>query len=170
LAYSLVHQLGASALRVYPHGLFAALVPPYRWSEDEVAALAGQLAVDLSRQGLPVRHAGSFGFDFMAVEAFFDTEINRPVTRIAVGDLPSMTYTRVADAIAGWWARLITMRECHPASDKNHFVGPHFAPYSPPAGRSVGAWAAAPIIGREHSQRCGKATSPDPCGGNADAP
>ena len=110
LARMLVQQLGASAVRVYPHGLFTALVPPHRWSEDEVASAAEELATDLSRRGFPVFHAGSFGFDFTAVEAFFDTEIDRPVMRVAIGDLPLTICAQVANAIAGWWARRCRLR------------------------------------------------------------
>jgi len=47
-----------------------------------------------------VRHTGSFGFDFVAVEGFFDTEIDRHVIRIAVGDLPAGIAAEVAEQIA----------------------------------------------------------------------
>jgi hypothetical protein len=99
----LVRQLGSAAVRVYPHGLFTALLPVRRWSESDAAIAAEELAVALAERGLPVRHAGSFGFDFIAVEAFIDTLIDRPVMRIAIGDLPSAVCARVGEKIAGWW-------------------------------------------------------------------
>jgi hypothetical protein len=105
LTRMLVRQLGASTLQEYPHGLLMALVPLRQWSESEAASTAEELATDLSCQGLPIHHAGSFGFDFMAVEVYFDTEINCSVVRIAIGDLPMEICARIADAVAGWWAR-----------------------------------------------------------------
>jgi hypothetical protein len=92
------------------HGLFTALVPPHQWSEGEVASTAKELATDLSRRGFPVFQAGSFGFNFTAVEAFFDTEIDRSVMRVAIGDLPLTICAQVANAIAGWWARRCCLR------------------------------------------------------------
>lgn len=104
LAYILRRELGSSALRAYPHGLFAALMPPYPWGDAEATAAADDIAASLARQRLPVRHAGSFGFDFAAVESFFDTQIDRYVVRIAPGDLPSAVCARVAEGIASWCA------------------------------------------------------------------
>jgi hypothetical protein len=57
----------------------------------------------LSREGWPLRHAGSFGFDFGAAEWFGHTVRNRCVVRIAVPDLPTLLWDQVAQAIAQWW-------------------------------------------------------------------
>lgn len=106
----LVRELGSSALRSYPHGLFSALVPPCAWTEGDAIAAAEDIAASLARQKLPVWHAGSFGFDFTAVEAYFDTYIGGHVLRIAAADLPSATCAHVADAIATWWMRRWRLR------------------------------------------------------------
>lgn len=110
LARILIRELGPSALRPYPHGLFSALVPPCPWTESDAIAAAEDVAASLARQKLPVRHAGSFGFDFTAVEAYFDTHIGSHVLRIAAADLPSAACARMADAIAAWWARRWRLR------------------------------------------------------------
>ena len=105
LVQTLVQKLGGTAVRRYAHGMFAALVPPSFWSETEAAGEAELLSAALARGGLPVRHAGSFGFDFVAVEGFFDTGINQHLLRVAMADLPPPICARVADGIANWWAR-----------------------------------------------------------------
>jgi hypothetical protein len=106
----LVRELGPSALRSYSHGLFSALVPPCAWTEGDAIAAAEDIAANLARQKLSVRHAGSFGFDFTAVEAYFDTYIGGHVLRIAMADLPSVTCACVADAITTWWIRRWRLR------------------------------------------------------------
>jgi hypothetical protein len=105
LVRTLMQKLGGAAVRRYAHGMFAALVAPSFWSETEAAGEADQLAAALAGRGLPVRHAGSFGFDFVAVEGFFDTGANQRLLRVAMADLPSPICTRVADEISDWWAR-----------------------------------------------------------------
>lgn len=105
LGRTLTHELGGAAVRRYAHGMFAALVPPSLWSETEAAGEAEQLAAALARYRLPVRHAGSFGFDFVAVEGLFDTGANQHLLRVAMADLPSSMCARVTDAIADWWTR-----------------------------------------------------------------
>jgi hypothetical protein len=98
-------QLGRSAVRQYRHGLFAALVPPCGWGEAEAIEEAELLAADLAGKGLPVRHAGSFGFDFVAIEGFFDTALQRQLLRVAAADLPEAVSTRVTNGITAWWTR-----------------------------------------------------------------
>jgi hypothetical protein len=105
LVRTLMQKVGGAAVRRYGHGMFATLVPPSFWSETEAAGEAEQLAAALAGRGLPVRHAGSFGFDFVAVEGFFDTEVNQHLLRVAMADLPSSICTRVTDGIADWWVR-----------------------------------------------------------------
>jgi hypothetical protein len=65
-----------------------------------VADLCG----DLRKAGLPLRHAGSFGFDFGAAEWLLDTSCNRYVVRIAVPDLPTLLWDQVARAVVRWWS------------------------------------------------------------------
>jgi hypothetical protein len=105
LVRTLMRKLGGAAVRRYDHGMFVALVPPSLWSETEAAGEAGQLAAALARAGLPVRYAGSFGFDFVAIEGFFDTGANQHLLRLAMADLPSSICNRVTDEIADWWTR-----------------------------------------------------------------
>jgi hypothetical protein len=53
---------------------------------------------------MPLRHAGSFGFDFGATEWFHDTTSHRYLVRVAVPDLATPLWDEVAKAIAGWWS------------------------------------------------------------------
>ena len=86
IARTLARQLGQSAVRQYRHGAFAALVPPRFLGASEAVAEAGELVETLANDGFPVRHAGSFGFDFVAVEGFFDTAVERNLLRVAAAD------------------------------------------------------------------------------------
>ena len=85
--------------------MFAALAPPNAWGESEAAGEAQQLAASLAAKGFPVRHAGSFGFDFVATEAFFDTKTDRYVLRVASADLPPALFAQVADGVGSWWTQ-----------------------------------------------------------------
>jgi hypothetical protein len=58
----------------------------------------------LGRQKLPLKHAGSFGFDFVAVEWFFDAVLQRNLLRIAGADLPALLIDRLVDSIDEWWS------------------------------------------------------------------
>jgi hypothetical protein len=73
-------------------------------NESEARHLASDLSHDLSKAGLPLRHAGSFGFDFGATEWFRDTATNRYSIRVAVPDLPTLLWDEVARAIVEWWS------------------------------------------------------------------
>jgi hypothetical protein len=59
---------------------------------------------DLGKIGLPLRHAGSFGFDFAATEWFHDATCDRYAVRIAVPDLPTALWDEVAHAVSSWWS------------------------------------------------------------------
>jgi hypothetical protein len=61
------------------------------------------MSEDLSRAGLPIRHAGSFGFDFAATEWFHDVTTDRYSVRIAVPDLPTPLWDELTEAVARWW-------------------------------------------------------------------
>jgi hypothetical protein len=61
------------------------------------------MSCDLRRKGFPIRHAGSFGFDFAATEWFHDAITDQYSVRVAVPDLPTELWNDLAAAIAGWW-------------------------------------------------------------------
>ena len=65
--------------------------------------VVSELCADLGRRGLPLRHAGSFGFDFGAAEWSQDRTRNRYVVRIAAADLPTALWDEVVVAVAAWW-------------------------------------------------------------------
>jgi len=58
---------------------------------------------NLGQAGFPIRHAGSFGFDFATTEWAHDTIANRYVVRLAVPDLPTILWDDLIKAISQWW-------------------------------------------------------------------
>jgi hypothetical protein len=81
--------------------------------------MAAVLCWDLRKAGLPLRHAGSFGFDFGAAEWFRDTTRNRYVVRIAVPDLPTQLWDQVARAVVEWWSAHEEQKFCSAGSPMN---------------------------------------------------
>lgn len=105
MAQTLSAALGDARVRKFQHGLYLALVPGGDLDLKDVKAAADDLCQSLARQGLLVRHAGSFGFDFVAVEWFFDAILRRNVIRVAGADLPSSLIDRVSEGIEAWWSQ-----------------------------------------------------------------
>lgn len=95
---------GHCAIRTFQHGLYFALVPGDELPIDDVKRAAASLSTALGRQKLPLKHAGSFGFDFVAVEWFFDAILRRNLLRIAGADLPATLIDRIVDSIDEWWS------------------------------------------------------------------
>nr|WP_249792525.1 hypothetical protein [Bradyrhizobium sp. BRP22] len=95
---------GSSAELHFAHGLYVTLAPSTRLDEKQTRSLAAELCHDLSKTGLPLRHAGSFGFDFGAAEWFNDRPRDRYVLRIAVPDLPTSLWDKVSQAVVEWWS------------------------------------------------------------------
>jgi hypothetical protein len=87
----------------FGHGLYLTLVPNRPIDEGKARELAAALSSDLAKAGMPLRHAGSFGFDFAATEWFHDTAADRYLVRVAVPDLPTLLWDDVAKSIADWW-------------------------------------------------------------------
>jgi len=87
----------------FTHGLYVTLHG--RRGLDEAAArqAAEDMSSALHREGFPIRHAGSFGFDFAATEWFHDATTDQYSVRVAVPDLPTELWNDLAAAIAVWW-------------------------------------------------------------------
>jgi hypothetical protein len=94
----------SSAELHFAHGLYVTLAPKRALDEKQTKQMVADLCGDLRKAGLPLRHAGSFGFDFGAAEWFLDTSCNRYVVRIAVPDLPTLLWDQVARAVVRWWS------------------------------------------------------------------
>jgi hypothetical protein len=94
---------GSSAELHFAHGLYVTLAPKRPLDEKQTKQMAADLCGDLRKSGLPLHHAGSFGFDFGTAEWFRDTMRNRYVVRIGVPDLPTPLWDQVARAVVQWW-------------------------------------------------------------------
>jgi hypothetical protein len=88
----------------FAHGLYVTLLPWTTWDERQARDAALGISNDLMAVGLPLRHAGSFGFDFAAIEWCKDRVRDRYVLRFCIADLPTQTGDRVVEAVAGWWS------------------------------------------------------------------
>ena len=87
----------------FAHGLYVTLRGKHPLDEAAARQAAEDMSCDLRRQGFPIRHAGSFGFDFAATEWFHDATTDRYSVRVAVPDLPTELWNELAAAIARWW-------------------------------------------------------------------
>jgi len=89
----------------YTHGLYLTLSGKDAFDEAGARRAAADMSEELGHAGLPIRHAGSFGFDFAATEWFRDATTLRYSVRIAVPDLPTELWNDLTEAIARWWSK-----------------------------------------------------------------
>ncbi|TKV74160.1 hypothetical protein FDV58_33745 [Bradyrhizobium elkanii] len=87
----------------FAHGLYVTLRCRQPLDEERARKAASKLSSDLSLGGFPMRHAGSFGFDFAASEWFRDVRSGEFSVRIAVPDLPTAVWDEQSREIARWW-------------------------------------------------------------------
>jgi hypothetical protein len=99
-------RLGAAQVAAsFQHGLYFTLELAGNPSVADATGLANSLCRELESSALPVAHAGSFGFDFIAIDRFADSWSRCNVIRVAASDLPVSVVDRVAEGIAGAWMR-----------------------------------------------------------------
>lgn len=96
---------GHWAATCYQHGLFLTLDPGLDQDETQARSMASALAHALHAAGLPVRQAGSFGFDFAVLDAFPAVGGERFILRLALGDLPGAVVDSILAGTAAWEAR-----------------------------------------------------------------
>ncbi|WP_339032826.1 hypothetical protein WI604_16930 [Bradyrhizobium symbiodeficiens] len=87
----------------FAHGLYVTLRGSRPLDEASARQAAEDMSNELRAEGLPIRHAGSFGFDFAATEWFHDATTDQYSVRVAVSDLPTQVWDDLTAAIARWW-------------------------------------------------------------------
>jgi hypothetical protein len=95
---------GLTAELHFVHGLYVTLHSRQVLDEASARQAATEMSNDLAQAGLPIQHAGSFGFDFVATEWFRNPTTDRYSVRIAVPDLPAAIWDDLVEAIAQWWS------------------------------------------------------------------
>jgi hypothetical protein len=91
-------------IATYQHSLYLTLDAGPGLGVDDAIGLADDMAGALASRGLPVRHAGSFGFDFVAIDRFPHPDDGHNLIRVAGADLPLQIMERVAGDLAAWWS------------------------------------------------------------------
>ena len=87
----------------FTHGLYVTLNSTRPLDEAAARSAAAKMSEDLAQAGFPIRHAGSFGFDFAATEWSHDVLTDGYSVRLAVPDLPTELWDDLTKAIAAWW-------------------------------------------------------------------
>ena len=115
LARVLVSRLPWVKVSTFQHGLYLLMAIARNPNADVVRRRADEMATDIAAKGLPVKHAGSFGFDFVGVEWCVDPTDRSNSIRISGADLPLELSDAIGHAIANWWWR-------HGAEKSRHAV------------------------------------------------
>ncbi|UPK23759.1 hypothetical protein [Bradyrhizobium sp. 195] len=87
----------------FTHGLYVTLRGKRPLDEGSARQAAEDMSNELRAEGFPIRHAGSFGFDFAATEWFHDATTDLYSVRVTVPDLPTDMWDDLTAAIARWW-------------------------------------------------------------------
>ncbi|MBR0990144.1 hypothetical protein JQ580_05370 [Bradyrhizobium japonicum] len=87
----------------FAHGLYVTLRGRRPLDEASARQAAEDMSNQLRAEGFPIRHAGSFGFDFAATEWFHDATTDQYSVRVAVSDLPTQVWDGLTAAIVRWW-------------------------------------------------------------------
>lgn len=87
----------------FAHGLYVTLRGRRPLDEASARQAAEDMSNELRGEGFPIRHAGSFGFDFAATEWFHNATTDQYSVRVAVPDLPTELWGDLTAAIARWW-------------------------------------------------------------------
>jgi hypothetical protein len=94
---------GLTAELHFTHGLYITLRGARPLDDKAARQTAAKMSEELGEAGLPLRHAGSFGFDFAATEWCRDSTTDEYCVRIAVPDLPTPLWDELTDAVVQWW-------------------------------------------------------------------
>jgi len=86
LARGLISRWPATKLKTFQHGLYVTIFTGDA-TIDEARMAADELATALAAHNLPARHAGSFGFDFVAIDGY-SNPVDGCALRICGGDIP----------------------------------------------------------------------------------
>ena len=106
---------GPRGVGEFQHGLYLTLIPERELSVDDASGIAAGLCKDIASSNVPVAHAGSFGFDFVAIEWFADPMLERNVVRVAASDVPPSSLDALSAAIVRSWPRVADSRRGVPA-------------------------------------------------------
>ncbi len=90
-------------LSSYSHGLFITFAPIDWLTLESAREAAERLCRELAHAGVPARHAGSFGFDFVTAEWASNSTRSIYVVRMSVPDLPWCILQKGVAAIRRWW-------------------------------------------------------------------
>src|SRR5262249_12665016 len=98
-------RLPLAKLTAFQHGLYLIIAVRRDWAVEEVRRTAGEIATHVAGSGLPVKHAGSFGFDFVALDWYSDPIDRTNSIRVCGADLPLQMTDEIGQKIAAWCLR-----------------------------------------------------------------
>lgn len=99
------------AFERYQHGLFCTIAPGPGTDRETARRLLMDLVARLQKAKVPARRAGSFGFDFIAVDEFCDVWRDREAVRLSIADLPGEMVGTLADCVIDWAGELGLVRQ-----------------------------------------------------------